>query len=385
MTKRSMTRNYDAVIVGARVAGAATALLLAQRGARVLVVDHDQPGTDTMSTHALMRGAVMQLRKWGVLDALVRAGTPAIRRTSFIYDDEAVDVDIKPEFGVDALYAPRRTLLDATLVQAAASAGAEFQYAVGCAGLVFDDFGRVLGVRLRDSAGRTEEVRADIVIGADGRRSAVARHVGAATLRRAENSIGCVYRYMSGVPDRGYRWHFARGAAGGIIPTNDGLSCVFVAVTPGTLAEARENGTAGQDALLARHLPVLADEIGGAAPAERQVTFPGAYGYFRQSDGPGWALVGDAGYFRDPLTAHGITDALRDAEILANAVTQARLGSYTVERNERSSEFFEITDRIAALDWSIEDVQGLHRRLNKEMKANQDRISELGERALQAA
>ena len=122
------TKSYDAVIVGARCAGAATALLLSARGARVLVVDHDQPGTDTMSTHALMRGAVMQLRKWGVLDAIVRAGTPPVRRTSFIYDGHAVvDVDIRPEHGVDALFAPRRRLLDATLAEAAGASGAAVQ------------------------------------------------------------------------------------------------------------------------------------------------------------------------------------------------------------------------------------------------------------------
>ncbi|WP_347311667.1 NAD(P)/FAD-dependent oxidoreductase [Defluviimonas sp. SAOS-178_SWC] len=378
MIKTLQPQYYDAVIVGARCAGAATALLLARQGARVLVVDHDQPGSDTMSTHALMRGAVIQLKKWGVLDTLIRAGTPAIRRTSFLYGDQVFDVDIKPEHGVDALYAPRRSLLDATLAEAAGATGAEFRYGTGCTGLLFDEARRVRGVTLRAPSGATEEVCAGIVIGADGRRSAVARYVGATVSRQATNSIACVYAYMSGLPNHGYRWHFAPGAAGGIIPTNEGLSCVFAAVAPGVLAEARTNGTASHEALIARHLPVLADEIAGAAPVERPVTFPGSYGYFRQSAGPGWALVGDAGYFRDPLTAHGITDALRDAEVLADAVVRGNVGAYPTLRDALSSEFFEITDQIAALDWSMEEIQRHHYRLNKVMKANQDRIAGIG-------
>ncbi|MCV2864200.1 NAD(P)/FAD-dependent oxidoreductase [Albidovulum sediminicola] len=375
MTERLQTNRYDAIVVGARCAGAATALLLARQGARVLVVDHDSPGTDTMSTHALMRGAVIQLHRWGLLDPIARAGTPAIRRTSFIYEDQAVDVDIKPEHGIDALYAPRRSLLDATLAEAAAAAGAELRYRTGCVGLLRAEDGRVLGVTLRTPSGATEDVHADIVIGADGRRSTVARHVGAQITRRAQNSIGCVYAYMGGLPERGYRWHFAPGAAGGIIPTNEGLSCVFAAVTPAVLAEARASGDAGHAALIARHLPVLSEELANAVPAERPVTFPGSYGYFRQSAGPGWALVGDAGYFRDPLTAHGITDALRDAEVLANAVIQGTVVGYPTLREALSSEFFDITDRIAALTWSMEEIQQLHRRLNKAMKANQDWIA----------
>lgn len=378
MTSTLNTEYYDAIIVGARCAGAATALLLAQRGARVLVVDHDQPGTGTMSTHALMRGAVIQLNKWGVLDTLVRKGTPAIRRTSFIYEDHAVDLDIKPEHGVHALLAPRRSLLDATLAGAASAAGAHLRYGTGCTGLLFDDAHRVRGVTLRTRSGASEEVRAGIVIGADGRRSTVARHVSAAITRQAENSIACVYAYMSGLPNRGYRWYFAPGAAGGIIPTNDGLSCVFAAVGPGVLAEAREADNASLDALVSRHLPVLADEISEASVAERQVTFPGSYGYFRQSAGPGWALVGDAGYFRDPLTAHGITDALRDAEVLADAIIHSDVGAYPATRDAMSADFFEITDRIAALDWSIEEIQQHHRTLNKVMKANQEWIAGLG-------
>ena len=111
--------HYDAVIVGARAAGAATAMLLARAGLRVLVVDRSRYGADTLSTHALMRGGVLQLHRWGLLDRVVDAGTPPIRHTTFHYATTSI-ITIKPSHGVDALYAPRRTLLDPVLVDAAA-------------------------------------------------------------------------------------------------------------------------------------------------------------------------------------------------------------------------------------------------------------------------
>ena len=91
-----MDHHYDAIVVGGRCAGAATAMLLARGGMRVLVVEAARPGTDTLSTHALMRGGVLQLHRWGLLDAVVDAGTPAIRSTEFAYGDEIETVDIRP-------------------------------------------------------------------------------------------------------------------------------------------------------------------------------------------------------------------------------------------------------------------------------------------------
>src|SRR4030095_13851046 len=137
---------FDALIVGARCAGAATALLLARAGARVLLVDKGMYGSDTMSTHALMRGAVLQLHRWGVLPTIVAAGTPPVHSTTFSYSEQDVTVPIEPRFGVSALYAPRRALLDRTLVDAASDSGAEFAYGVRVDDLRMDDHGRVCGV-----------------------------------------------------------------------------------------------------------------------------------------------------------------------------------------------------------------------------------------------
>lgn len=375
---------YDAIIAGARCAGASTAMLLARRGARVLVVDPAPPGSDTMSTHALMRGAVIQLHKWGVLDAIRAAGTPPVHQTAFFYGPQVFEIDVRAKGGVDALYAPRRTVLDLALVEAAAASGVEFRFGTGCAGLLWSDNGRVEGMQLRGPDGRIEDVRADLVIGADGRRSAVARHVGARTERTAEHSVACSYAYFEGLPNRGYRWHHVEGAAGGIIPTNDGLSCVFTALRPTDFA-GMERGDLAPDRIARSRMPVLAEEIVGARPVTTPVIFRGEPGYFRQSAGPGWALVGDAGYFRDPLTAHGITDALRDAEILADAVIAGHVEAYQKTRDKLSTRFFELTGQIAALDWTLPQLQKLHLDLNTEMKANQAWIVEMASQQAVAA
>ncbi|WP_343079965.1 NAD(P)/FAD-dependent oxidoreductase [Ostreiculturibacter nitratireducens] len=377
MTANTKQNHYDAVIVGARCAGAATAMLLARQGAKVLVIDHDKPGTDTMSTHALMRGAAMQLGKWGILDRIRAEGTPAIRRTSFIYGDETVDVDIRPMHGTDALYAPRRTVLDAALVEAAADGGVSFRYGTGFAGFLHGIDGRVAGLRTRRSTDRIEEIGADIVIGADGRRSAVARRAGAEVVKQSRFASSVAYRYFEGIPNRGYRWYFRPGASGGIIPTNDGQSCVFVAVPQSAFGEKlRGKGAEGMDAVMREHLPEMAADLAGARPTGEVVAFAGERGFLRQSHGPGWALVGDAGYFKDPITAHGITDAFRDAEILSDAILAGRPESYPALRDGLSAGFFEITDQVASFAWTMDGVKGLHVALNREMKAIQNWIAD---------
>jgi flavin-dependent dehydrogenase len=128
-THRQAEPGYDVVIVGARAAGAATAYLLARWGLRVLLVDRCRYGADTLSTHALMRGGVLQLSRWGLLQKVIAAGTPPVRRTTFRYANTVMRIAIKPSYGVDALYAPRRTVLDPALVDAAVASGAEVRSA----------------------------------------------------------------------------------------------------------------------------------------------------------------------------------------------------------------------------------------------------------------
>jgi 2-polyprenyl-6-methoxyphenol hydroxylase-like FAD-dependent oxidoreductase len=378
---------YDAVVVGARCAGASTAMLLARRGMRVLVLDRGQYGTDTLSTHALMRGGVLQLHRWGVLPTLVELGTPPVRTTTFHYGEEAVVIAIKPGHGIDALYAPRRTLLDSVLVDAAREAGAEVRYGMTLADLRHDGEGRVNGAVALDAEGRLNEFATRLVIGADGIGSAVARLARAEVTHRTSHATATVFGYFAGIPDTGYHWHYVEGASVGRIPTNGGRTCVFVSVSPARCrTQILKDREAGFHAVLREVSPVLARQV-AAAPRDGSFhVFAGRRGFLRQAHGPGWTLVGDAGYFKDPITAHGITDALRDAELLADAAaegTRAAFVRYEATRDALSRPLLEVTDAIAAYDWDLDRVKALHKTLNQAMKREVDHL--LGRDAGQAA
>jgi flavin-dependent dehydrogenase len=361
---------FDVVVVGARCAGAATAMLLARAGARVLLVDRGVYGTDTLSTHALMRGAVLQLHRWGVLPAIVAAGTPAVRSTTFSYTDQDVTVSIEPRFDVSELYAPRRALLDRVLVDAAANSGVELRYGLRVQDVVTDARGRVRGIVAADGRGRCE-IEADFIVGADGLRSTVAERVGAVNVVTGRYSTGTLYTYWENLSIDGYYWRFQTTASLGAIPTNDGATCVFVSVPARRLAdEVRGDKTTAYRRLLHTASSAFDARLDGARMVEPIRGFRGQPGFIKRSTGPGWALVGDAGYFKDTLTAHGITDALRDAELLARAVvagSEEAFADYEKTRHDLSRRLFEVTDEIASLDWTDEHVQSLHRAFSSEM------------------
>ena len=173
------------VVVGARCAGAATAMLLARAGVRVALVDWAPAGSDALSTHALMRAGVIQLQRWGLLDRVIAAGTPAVRRTVFRYGDATTAVSLKRVAGVDALYAPRGTVLHPILVDAAAAAGANVLVDISVTDVERALDGRVIGVVGHDHRHERVGVRAAVTIGADGVHSTVAGTVGAAVERQA--------------------------------------------------------------------------------------------------------------------------------------------------------------------------------------------------------
>src|SRR5215470_6586973 len=381
-TLYSFEPRYDAVITGARCAGAATALLLARSGAKVLMIDRQAYGSDTLSTHALMRGAVLQLARWGLIPDIASADTPAIRSTTFHYGREAIRVAIKPEHGVDCLFAPRRTLLDRLLVDAARKAGAEVRHGVLLSELLFASDGRVIGVSLKGAGGSSMTLRTDIVIGADGRQSTVAQLVKARGYVEGSNASGIVFGYFENLPQDGFHWYFAKDVAAGVIPTNAG-HCVFAAV-PAQRFSATFRGDVRRGFLqvLEASSPELCADVERGTLIGRLRGFGGAPGYLRQCHGAGWALVGDAGYFKDPLTAHGITDALRDAELLADAAsagTAADFADYAAIRDALSLPLFVVTDAIAALDWDIDRIRALHQTLNQAMKQEVEHLLTLGD------
>jgi len=365
--------HYDVIVAGARCAGASTAMLLARQGLRVLVVDPTRRGSDTLSTHALMRGAVLQLHRWGVLDDIRAAGTPAIRTTTFHYGDEDTEVPIKEQDGVDALYAPRRTVIDPVLLDAAEAAGAEVVLGYSVVDLLRSEDGRVCGARIAGADRHETDVAADVVIGADGLRSHVAQMVEAEHQHTAPHATASIYSYRQDFGLEGFHWFYNIGAAVGAIPTNDGDTCVFASLPPARFEDNRKNGLEElyQD-VLNDVSPMLAERVAGSKASGKIRGFAGVNGFLRRSAGPGWALVGDAAYFKDPLTAHGITDALRDAELLARAVTAGGdevLAGYQSTRDELVKGLFDVTDRIASFDWDLAEAKAHHLVLSKEMNA----------------
>ncbi|HTN81857.1 MAG TPA: NAD(P)/FAD-dependent oxidoreductase [Acidimicrobiales bacterium] len=366
--------SYDVIVVGARVAGAATAMLLAETGRRVLMVDRSRYGMDTLSTHVLMRGAVTQLHRWDLLGHVIDKNTPPVHRTTFRYADSEIAIPIKPMHGVDALYAPRRTVLDPILVDAAAAAGAEVRYGVAVTGVRRNYKGRVIGIVGRDDRGKNVRWDADLVIGADGVRSTIAQRVAAPIIRQGAGAGAMTYGHWHGLETTGYEWFFRRTGVAGLIPTNDGQTCVFVG------ASRERVGTGGPEvmrSILREAWPDLADRVAAAEAPPGVRTFTGIPGVMRRPWGPGWALVGDAGYWKDPVSAHGLTDAMRDAELLARAVIADSLPEYQRERDRLSIPFFDTTDRIATLEWDDAEIGGLLLELSEEMSVENDAIAAL--------
>lgn len=317
---------YDVIVVGARVAGAATAMLLARQGLRVLVVERVSFPSDTISSHQLQVPGVVLLHRWGLLGKLAAAGTPAARRVRFdVGGGLVMDGRFPACEGVDALYSPRRTLLDTVLVEAAREAGAEVRENFRVTQLIASG-GRVTGIR-GAARGRPEVAEtAGLVIGADGKRSLVASAVGARRYRERPVRSFASYSYWAGVPVSGGELYQRPGRAVAVFPTNDELTMVYVAAPMTEFAAAR----ADLEGHYLRTLDLcgdLGERVRSGARAERLRTTPDQPNTFRCSHGPGWALAGDAGVVMDSVSAQGMTNALRDASYLSAAVAAGLGGS----------------------------------------------------------
>jgi flavin-dependent dehydrogenase len=351
---------HDVVIVGARVAGSATAMLLARLGHDVVVVDQASLPSDTVSTHSIARSGVVQLRRWGLLDEVLDSGAPAIRQVTFNAGGESVRRTIKHKAGVDLVVAPRRYVLDTILAAAAERAGAQVRSGVTVTGVRRDGRGRVVGVDGHDRAGAPVELDARWVVGADGLGSRVARSVGAAINEARPAGGAAQYAYYTGIPWSGIEFFVAERSFAGVFPTHHGQACIWVC-NPAADAKAVRRRTRSRveafDQLLQRSAPPLAERLRHArrtSPVHGMLRQPNQ---LRQAFGPGWALVGDAGYHRDAVTAYGISDAFRDAELLAVALDQAMgaaaegtaaLARYQRQRDQALREIFELTCRLAA-------------------------------------
>jgi flavin-dependent dehydrogenase len=349
---------YDAIIVGARCAGSSTAMLLARCGFKVLLVDRTTFPSDTISTHILWPHGAEVLARWGLLEALAATGLPPIgRRMTFDVGPFALRGSIPDANEGRGGFCPRRTVLDHLLVKAAAAAGVEVRESFTVDGLLTADDG-VGGVRGHGRGGTVVEERGRVVIGADGVNSSVARRVGAPEYDVRAAAACCYYSYFSGVEQDDIELYVRDHCAFGGGPTNDGLHIVMVNWPAADFPVVR----ADIEGHVWRTLEKSHDFLARVRKGHREEKWYGSAGvpgYFRKPYGKGWALVGDAGYNRDPITAQGISDAFIDAEMVAGALAvwlsgdatfEASMAAYEVARNTRVKPMYEFTTELAALE-----------------------------------
>jgi flavin-dependent dehydrogenase len=353
---------YDVIVVGARAAGSPTAMLLARKGHRVLLLDRAEFPSDTLSTHYIHQPGVARLARWGLLDQVIASGCPPVREVIFDPGPFTLTGAPPPADGHADAYAPRRTILDGILLEAAAAAGAEVRTAFAVDELVFDA-GAVAGVR----SGEIVE-RARVVVGADGRNSFVARAVHPPAYEERPGRACAYYTYWTGVAGDAVELcpREGRMVMGGA-STNDGLKIVIVFWPHDEFHAVRTDIARNFRAALAL-APRLADRLATGERADRFYGIADLPFYYRKPFGPGWALVGDAGYHKDPITAQGITDAFRDAELLADAldagltghgVLENALAEYERIRNEETRPLYELTLGFAALAPPAPEQQAL--------------------------
>jgi flavin-dependent dehydrogenase len=360
-----MAKAYDAIVVGARCAGSPTAMLLARKGYRVLVVDRAGFPSDTLSTHLIHAPGVAALRRWGIVDDLAATGWPDIDTYSFDFGPFTITGTPRPEDGNSTAYAPRRTVIDKILVDAAADAGAEVREHFTVEDVVIED-GEVVGIRGHANGGASVTERARVVIGADGRNSRIARTVEPEQYNDKPMLQWSYYTYWSGLPIDGVEIVIRPDRGWGAFPTNDGLTLVVVGWP---YAESTAYKT-DVEANYLKTLELAPEFAARVQAANREERFAGGAvaNFFRKPFGPGWALVGDAGYDKDPITAQGISDAFRDAEMCSSALddvfTGARsfadaMSDYQRARDSKVGPMYDFTTQLATLEPPPPEMQQL--------------------------
>ncbi|HYJ69382.1 MAG TPA: NAD(P)/FAD-dependent oxidoreductase [Nocardioidaceae bacterium] len=347
---------YDVIVIGARCAGSSTAMLLARQGHRVLVVDRATFPSDTMSTHLVHPPAVAALRRWGLLDDVLATGCPPV--DTYAFDFGPFTIAGAP--GTDAepvAYAPRRTVLDQILVDAARKAGAEVREGFAVTDIVVED-GRVSGVSGRVKGGATVTERAAIVVGADGLHSTLARAVSPEQYAEKPKLLAGYYAYWSDLPmDGRFEAYIRHERAFAAWPTNDDLT-VVIGGWPYRDFEANKADLERHYLAMFDQAPSFADRL---RKATRETRLVGAAvpNFFRKPYGPGWVLVGDSGYNKDFITAMGIHDAFRDAESVAEGLHQvlagtrsfdAAMADYQSARDQAVMPMYELTAELASLE-----------------------------------
>ena len=373
-----MTRVFDAIVVGARCAGSPTAMLLARKGYRVLVVDRATFPSDTVSTHLVHPLAAEALSRWGLLDRLTATGCPPIH--TYCFDFGSFTISGSP--GTDktpVAFCPRRTILDKLLVDAAADAGAEIREGFTAEEVLIEDR-RVVGIKGRSNQGGPTIERAHVVVGADGLRSLVAEAVGPEHYDERSPLLAAYYTYWSELPTDGRFENYIRDRRGfAAMPTHEDLTLVIAGWPYAEFAENKSD-IEGNYLKTIELAPAFADRLRGA---RREARFAGMAvpNYFRKPYGPGWALVGDAGYNKDFITAQGIMDAFHDAELCTAALDKSFSGArpfedamdeYQRTRDARVKAMYEFTCQLATLEPPPPEMQQLFAAVHGNQEAMDD-------------
>ncbi len=347
---------YDAIIVGARAAGSSTALLLARKGYNVLVVDKTTFPSDIMSGHFIHPRGLSALKRWGLLEKVQATGCPPITKFTMDAGPNTFSTTVMALDGIDFALTPRRFIFDTLMIREAVAAGAELREGFTVQELVMDGE-RVTGIRGRNAEGIVVTEEASIVIGADGMHSFVARAVKAPEYNTYPTQGCSYYAYWSGVEVDGANMYMRPDCALLSFPTNNNQTLVGVIWPIAAFPQVRKNVPEAFFKAIAL-APELAESLRQGKQEERFVGTGDQPNFFRKPYGPGWALVGDAGYHKDSATGHGMSEALIDAERLSNAldygfsgkqVLNEALAMYEQERNEQGKALYEFTIQFAQL------------------------------------
>jgi 2-polyprenyl-6-methoxyphenol hydroxylase-like FAD-dependent oxidoreductase len=326
------------------------ATLLARKGYRVLVVDKAAFPSDTLSTHIIWPRGVAVLARMGLLDDVVATNCPPFRHLSIRFGDLELRGAFKYGDEGDTGYCPRRYLLDKILVDAAAAAGAEVRERFTVEGLIWEGES-VAGIKGHSRGAAPVEERARLVIGADGVHSFVARAVDAPEYNAHPPQINFYYSYFSGFDCRQIEQHAIGDTAIVCLPTNDALTLIS-GLWPSSRFDEIRADIDGNFRKLVAASPSVSERMRSARQEDKWQGTAGVPNYFRKPFGPGWALVGDAAYERDPISAQGISDALVEAEHLTQAIDtgfsgrrplEETLTEYELARNARNREIYEFT------------------------------------------
>ena len=334
-------------------------MLLARAGHRVLLVDKATFPSDTLSTHFIHPPGVSALDRWGILEQLEATNCPPVTRYSYDFGPITIAGTPRPGDGVAIGYGPRRLVLDAMLIDAAVAAGAEFRESFTVEEILVED-GCGTGIRGHAAGGETVAERARVVIGADGKNSLVAKTVQAEQYNEAPPLTPSYYTYWSNLPTDTFENYIrAENDRGwGALPTHDGLTCVVMG-WPLAQFEANRADVEGTYMKTFDLAPEFAERIQAAKREDRFKGIRDLPGYFRKPYGPGWTLVGDAGYHKHPLTAYGITDAFRDAEGVGGALDDTfaerqtfddAMAAFHRARDEKSGPIYGLTCDFAKIE-----------------------------------